>query len=255
MKRPVVILALFLAACGGGQTSQPAVQQTASPPTASPSKSDAAAQLEAKTARFAPVDLAADISSLPENERQALKRLVQAGQVFDTLFLRRPKAIEYFARVLSKRLAGVTRAERIRRATTAIAVGSHAGLKCESLVAQSLAILLKRVTETEVIYIEARPGGEASKADVLNVASNDFDRDSGRWAPPNDRNRPTTLRIALPPDLETLRSGTRGGGLAAPPAPRKPGPRERSPASHHQRARGVTDIPCARRSNRVAPEC
>jgi hypothetical protein len=88
MKRPVVALALFLAACGGGQTSQPAVQQTASPPTSSPATSDAAAQLEAKTARFAPVDLAADISALPDNERQALKRLVQAGQVFDALFLR-----------------------------------------------------------------------------------------------------------------------------------------------------------------------
>src|SRR5690242_7418120 len=44
---------------------------------------------------------------------------------FDQLFLKRPKAIEYFARVLSKRLALVTRAERIRRATTAIAVGSR----------------------------------------------------------------------------------------------------------------------------------
>jgi len=77
---------------------------------------------------------------------------------FDHLFLRRPKAIEYFARVLSKRLASVTRAERIRRATTAIAVGSHAGLKGETLVAQSLALLLKRLTDTAVMYIEARPG-------------------------------------------------------------------------------------------------
>src|SRR5262249_44386831 len=95
---------------------------------------------------------------------------------FDSLFLRRPKAIEYFARVLSKRLAGVTRAERIRRATTAIAIGSHAGLKGESLIAQSLAHLLKRITNTEVVYIEARPGNEASKAEVLNVATTDFDR-------------------------------------------------------------------------------
>ena len=121
---------------------------------------------------------------------------------FDHLFLRRPKAIEYFARVLSKRLAGVTRAERIRRATTAIAVGSRAGLKGETLVAQSLAHLLKRITETEVIYIEARPGHEASRPGVLNVASGDFDLHSSRWAPPNDRNRPTTLKIALPANLE-----------------------------------------------------
>src|SRR5512132_4151483 len=35
---------------------------------------------------------------------------------FEQLFLKNPKAIEYFARVLSKRLAGVTRGDRIQRA-------------------------------------------------------------------------------------------------------------------------------------------
>ena len=40
------------------------------------------------TARFAPVDLTADISALPPNERQALARLIEAAKVFDALFLR-----------------------------------------------------------------------------------------------------------------------------------------------------------------------
>ena len=39
-------------------------------------------------ARFAPVDLGADISTLPANERQALARLVSAARVFDALYLR-----------------------------------------------------------------------------------------------------------------------------------------------------------------------
>jgi hypothetical protein len=39
-------------------------------------------------ARFAPVDLSADVTTLPENERQALAMLVQAAKVFDALFLR-----------------------------------------------------------------------------------------------------------------------------------------------------------------------
>ena len=39
-------------------------------------------------ARFAPVDLTADISTLPANERQALATLVEAARVFDALFLR-----------------------------------------------------------------------------------------------------------------------------------------------------------------------
>ena len=39
-------------------------------------------------ARFAPVDLTADIAALPANERQALAKMVEAAKVFDALFLR-----------------------------------------------------------------------------------------------------------------------------------------------------------------------
>ncbi|HEY3161539.1 MAG TPA: hypothetical protein VGJ78_21380 [Vicinamibacterales bacterium] len=45
-------------------------------------------QLKNMSARFAPVDLSADISKLPANERQALAKLVEAAKVMDTLFLR-----------------------------------------------------------------------------------------------------------------------------------------------------------------------
>jgi peptidase M49-like protein len=45
-------------------------------------------QLKTMTARFAPVDLSADVSRLPANERQALGKLVEAAKVMDTLFLR-----------------------------------------------------------------------------------------------------------------------------------------------------------------------
>jgi len=47
-----------------------------------------AAQLASMAARFAPVDLAADVSALPANERQALSKLVQAAKIMDALFLR-----------------------------------------------------------------------------------------------------------------------------------------------------------------------
>jgi hypothetical protein len=40
------------------------------------------------TARFAPVDLTADIMSLAPNERHALAKLIEAAKVFDSLFLR-----------------------------------------------------------------------------------------------------------------------------------------------------------------------
>jgi len=45
-------------------------------------------QLKNMAARFAPVDLSADASKLPSNERQALAKLVEAARVTDALFLR-----------------------------------------------------------------------------------------------------------------------------------------------------------------------
>lgn len=47
-----------------------------------------AAELQKLISRFAPVDIGADISGLPANERQALARLVEAGWLMDGLFLR-----------------------------------------------------------------------------------------------------------------------------------------------------------------------
>ncbi len=45
-------------------------------------------KLLAMTARFAPVEMSADLSSFPANERRALATLVRAGYVMDGLFLR-----------------------------------------------------------------------------------------------------------------------------------------------------------------------
>jgi len=47
-----------------------------------------AARLKAMSARFAPVEIGADISALPPNEQKALAKLVEAGYVMDRLFLR-----------------------------------------------------------------------------------------------------------------------------------------------------------------------
>jgi hypothetical protein len=40
------------------------------------------------TARFAPVDIGADVSALPEGERRALVRMIEAARVLDAIFLR-----------------------------------------------------------------------------------------------------------------------------------------------------------------------
>jgi peptidase M49-like protein len=46
------------------------------------------AELRAMTARFAPADISADLSALPDLERRALAKLVDAARIMDSLFLR-----------------------------------------------------------------------------------------------------------------------------------------------------------------------
>jgi NTE family protein len=128
---------------------------------------------------------------------------------FDELFLKSPKAIEYFARVLSKRLAGVTRGARIQRATTTISVASSKGLKGESLVSFSLSAILKQITKTEVIYVEVRSGQAAQDSTSLQLLS-----DNCRLAPEKIQSAlqdvgggPTVLRIAMPRDLGPAQYG------------------------------------------------
>jgi hypothetical protein len=46
------------------------------------------ARLRAMTARFAPVEIGADVSALPDTERRALVKMIEAARVFDGLYLR-----------------------------------------------------------------------------------------------------------------------------------------------------------------------
>ncbi len=61
-------------------------------------------QIQKMSSRFAPVDIRVDTSTLPDNERQALVRIIQAAQVLDGLFLQ--------AGVREKRIPPAAPAER-----------------------------------------------------------------------------------------------------------------------------------------------
>jgi hypothetical protein len=84
MRKQLLVVALLvgaLAACRGQQEPAPVSEAT-------PDASGDVQNLETMTARFAPVDLTADISALPGNEQQALAKLIEASKVIDALFLR-----------------------------------------------------------------------------------------------------------------------------------------------------------------------
>jgi hypothetical protein len=77
------VVLVSTAACRASQDTASNVQQT----TATSTDSEVQ-RLETMARRFAPADLTADVAALPENERRALAKMVEAGKVFDTLFLR-----------------------------------------------------------------------------------------------------------------------------------------------------------------------
>lgn len=78
------LLSLTAAAALVSSGAAPAAEPTAAPvaPVAS------AADLKRMTGHFAPVDIQVDVSKLPDSERRALAKIIEAARVMDPLFLR-----------------------------------------------------------------------------------------------------------------------------------------------------------------------
>ena len=76
------LAAALASACSGDATVPATDKQTPAAQAAAP-----ASELRTAIARFAPAEITANVAALPDNERQALARLVQAARVMDGLFL------------------------------------------------------------------------------------------------------------------------------------------------------------------------
>jgi hypothetical protein len=75
----LIIASAAAAAAHSHQGDSPVQERAATVPSS--------AELRTMTARFAPVDISADLSRLPDNERRALGKLVEAAKIMDALFL------------------------------------------------------------------------------------------------------------------------------------------------------------------------
>ena len=78
----ILVLATLATACG------PPANVAEAPGGGTPPTDPMLQKIQTMAARFAPVDLTADVAALPANERQALARMVEAAKVFDALYLR-----------------------------------------------------------------------------------------------------------------------------------------------------------------------
>ena len=83
--RPAILLFLPFAAAG---IIASAGDVPVSNPVQTAEAIPSATEVATMAARFAPADIRADVSSLPENERRALAKLVDAARLMDSLFLR-----------------------------------------------------------------------------------------------------------------------------------------------------------------------
>jgi len=89
MRRALLLIAPALFAC---PAESPEAQRSVSagaqeePETSSEAESEGESPLAEKVAQFAPAKLSADISSLPESEKKALRELIEASRLLDPVF-------------------------------------------------------------------------------------------------------------------------------------------------------------------------
>jgi NTE family protein len=96
---------------------------------------------------------------------------------FNTLFLKNPKALEYFSRVLCKRLTSVSKGEGVRRETTTISVTGSSNLKGKSLIASILPGIIHDLTGTNILLARVYYSDEGAKGPLARVLTTESPTD------------------------------------------------------------------------------
>ena len=86
-------------------------------------------------------------------------------------------------------------------------VASPHGHKGETVVAFSLAVLLKMLTKTEVVFVDVQPSGDAPDPKVLDLLSDSLSSAARKYEVPRNSAGPTQLKITVPIDLDETRYG------------------------------------------------
>jgi hypothetical protein len=85
--KSIIMSATLIALLSACTSSTPPSNTSATTASAPSPATGGSGELGAKIARFAPTDIAADVSALPANEQRALAHMIRAAQVMDALFL------------------------------------------------------------------------------------------------------------------------------------------------------------------------
>ena len=167
--------------------------------------------------RLGPGEVLGEMALLFEDRRTATvqaarsARLLVLGRAdFNRFFAGNPRILLHFSRLLSQRLAANARGEVARRASTVIAVLGPAELKGKSLVAETLAALLKRFLRVEVLLVRSRPLAALSRhakkpLPLANLVSSSQDRVKSHLEIEGEPQAVDRLMILLEPKL--MRAG------------------------------------------------
>lgn len=91
---------------------------------------------------------------------------------FNSLFLKNPKALEYFTRVLCKRIADSNKGEAVRGSTMSITIAAfRPGLKGKTMLAAGLAAVLHDLTGSEILTLQLKPSNEEATGAVAEMLS------------------------------------------------------------------------------------
>ncbi len=132
---------------------------------------------------------------------------------FNSLFLKNPKALEYFTRVLCKRVADANKGDMVRKSTMAISVGSASGdLRGKSMLAEALAAVLHDLTGSQILLVKVisdAEGPQGELKEILNWGGSGDDLDRAI----NTSEGVSTLHVPARPGQDAGYYGERGSSL------------------------------------------
>lgn len=143
-------------------------------------------------------------------------RLISLDRLaFNSLFMKNPKALEYFTRVLCKRLASMNKGEVMRGSTLTIAVGSRNGLKGKTTVATYVADYLHEMTGHDVVLVRewvSATEAEGLLGELLTNGSRQDNLDLDDLLP-KDRGPVAILDVPVRVDLPVSQYAERASNL------------------------------------------
>ena len=107
-------------------------------------------------------------ASVVVSRRARLVTLDRAS--FNSLFLKNPKALEYFTRVLCKRIANANKGDVVRKSTMAISIGAaRENLQGKTMLAKALAAVLHDITGSEILLVRLSPDTAGPRGELSDI--------------------------------------------------------------------------------------